>query len=450
MEEEVPTSKLYMLEPLVRKLPEVELPKRHVSFREKFLWTGLALLAFFVLCQIALYGIDPAVARDFGGLRYVLASHAGTLMALGIGPIVTAGIILQLLVGSKIINLDLGKPRDRALFTGVQKGLAMFMGVFQATMMTLGGWFGPIGLGARGIFVIAQLAIGTIIVIYLDELVSKYGFGSGVSLFIAAGVSGTIIWQAFNPLGPPGITAGAIPNFTRALFTGDPALLHDAFFRAGLPNMMGLFAAIIVFLVVVYAQNMRIEIPLAYGRFGGIRGRYPIRFLYASVIPVILAMMLFANIQIANVALGGRLQAVVYYTTPPPSLSALVNDPVQAVVYLGIFIGLCMGFGYLWITLTGMGPRDVARQLDRSGMLIPGFRRDIRIMEKVLRRYITTVTLLGAAFVGALAAAADLTGALGTGTGILLTVGIVYGLYEEIARERVSEMFPAVRRLLGE
>jgi preprotein translocase subunit SecY len=205
-----------------------------------------------------------------------------------------------------------------------------------------------------------------------------------------------------------------------------------------------------VFLIVVYAQNMRVEIPLAYGRFGGIRGRYPIRFLYASVIPVILAMMLFANIQIANAALGGRLQTVVDYTTPPPSLSALADNPVQGAVYLGILVGLCMGFAYLWISMTGMGPRDVARQLDRSGMLIPGFRRDVRVMEKVLGRYIITVTLLGGAFVGALAAVADLTGALGTGTGILLTVGIVYGLYEEIARERVSEMFPAVRRLLGE
>jgi preprotein translocase subunit SecY len=82
-------------------------------------------------------------------------------------------------------------------------------------------------------------------------------------------------------------------------------------------------------------------------------------------------------------------------------------------------------------------------------MGVPGFRRDIRTMEKVLGRYINTVTLLGGAFVGLLAGLADFLGALGSGTGILLTVGILYGLYEEIARERVSEMFPAARRLLG-
>jgi preprotein translocase subunit SecY len=384
----------------------------------------------------------------FGAFRLVLASHTGTLMELGIGPIVTAGIIMQLLVGSKIIGLDLSKPSDRALFTGVQKLAAICMAVFQAIMLTLPGRYGVAFSSPAGIFIVVQLVFGALIVLYLDEVVSKYGFGSGISLFIAAGVSGTIIWQAFNPLG----AGGAIPFFIRNAGVS----LHDAFFRPpapgelALPSMAGLLATIIVFLIVVYAQNMRVEIPLAYGRFGGIRGRYPIRFLYASVIPVILAMMLFANIQIANAALGGRLQAVVDYTTPPASLSALVDNPVRGAVYLGILVGLCMGFAYLWISMTGMGPRDVARQLDRSGMLIPGFRRDVRVMEKVLRRYIITVTLLGGAFVGALAAVADLTGALGTGTGILLTVGIVYGLYEEIARERVSEMFPAVRRLLGE
>jgi len=97
-----------------------------------------------------------------------------------------------------------------------------------------------------------------------------------------------------------------------------------------------------------------------------------------------------------------------------------------------------------------MGPREVAQQLDRSGMLIPGFRRDIKVMEWVLRRYILATAVMGGMFVGLISAGADILGALGSGTGILLTVGIIYRLYEEIARERVAEMFPAVRRFFGE
>jgi preprotein translocase subunit SecY len=458
---EEPKSKLYALEPLVRRLPEVEVPKRHVSFKERFMWTGFALIIFLVMAQVPLYGLKGAEVQSlFGYYRYVFASHAGTLMELGIGPIVTAGIILQLLVGSKIIGLKLTKPEDRALFTGVQKLLAIIVGVFMASTYAFGMYPSQLaGVGVTlgtydSLLIIAELAIGVIAVIYLDELVSKYGFGSGISLFIAAGVSAAIFIQAFSP------STGAIPNLIRTVATGGS--LYDSFFGQA-PNMWGVFATVIVFLIAIYAESMRVEIPLAYGRFGGIRGRYPIRFLYASVIPVILAGVLFMNVRLfAGIMYnqgytflgtfdnyGNPTGGIVYYVDAPRGPPEVAADPFRAVTYLVALVVLCMGFAWLWVNMTGMGPRDVAEQLDRSGMLIPGFRRDIRVMEHVLARYITVVTLLGGAFIGALAATADFFGALGSGTGILLTVGIIYGLYEEIAKERVAEMFPAMRRFFG-
>ncbi|MEM2874944.1 MAG: preprotein translocase subunit SecY [Candidatus Hadarchaeales archaeon] len=435
-------SKLYVLEPIVRRMPEIAVPKRHVSFKEKFMWTGLTLIVFFIMTQVPLYGIPSGqrVGELFGQLRFVLASHVGTLMELGIGPIVTAGIIMQLLVGSKIIGLDLTKGDDRALFTGVQKLLAVIMGIFQASMLVLAGHYGVSISSPAGVFMIAQLTLGTVAVIYLDELVSKYGFGSGVSLFIAGGVAMTVIWQALNP------TTGAIPNFIGSAMAGEN--LVEQFFRTGLPSMMGVVATIIVFLIVVYAEGMRIEIPVAYGRFGGIRGKYPIRFLYTSNIPVILAMTVFANIKIMSALLN--IPWLSTYTTPPNGLFDTMADPVRAVVYIIILLGFSVGFAWLWVNLTGMGPRDIAQQLDRSGMLIPGFRRDIRVMEWVLGRYIMPAAVVGGAFVALLSGVADIMGALGSGTGILLTVGIIYALYQEIARERVSEMFPALRGFLGE
>lgn len=446
---EQPRSKLYALEGLVRRLPEVSVPKRHVSFKEKFMWTGIALIGFFVLTQVSLYGMAAGAGQTafFGQLRFILASHAGSLMELGIGPIVTAGIIMQLLVGSKIIGLDLSKTDDRALFTGVQKIGAILMGIFQASMLVMSGWYGVAFGSGAGIFLIVQLTIGVLIVVYLDEVVSKYGFGSGISIFIMAGVAGTIFWQAFNPLQVGGQFTGAIPNFFGTMLGGGN--ISDAFFRPGMPNMMGVFATIIVFFIVVYAESMRIEIPLAYGRFGGIRGRYPIKFLYTSVIPVILAMVVFANIRMLGMVFS-PLQGASYYLSAPNGIFDVMADPLRAGIYISVLVLLCMGFAWLWANMTGMGPRDVARQLDRSGMLIPGFRRDIRVMEWVLGRYIMTAALLGGAFVGAISAVADFMGALGSGTGILLTVGIMYSLYQEIAKERMTEMFPAMRRLFGE
>jgi preprotein translocase subunit SecY len=471
---EEPKSRLYVLEPLVDKLPEVEVPKRHVSFRERFIWTGFALAIFLVMTQIPLYGLHGQTVESLFGLyRYVFASHAGTIMELGIGPIVTAGIIIQLLVGSKIIGLDLSKPEDRALFTGVQKFLAVLVGVFMAAMYAFGMYpsrFGAILTTGESLFIILELSIGVIAVIYLDELVSKYGFGSGISLFIAAGVSAEIFVAAFNPLTSkviPSELSGAIPNLIKTMITGGS--LSDALFRTAAPSMWGVIATVIIFLIAVYAESMRVEIPLAYGRFGGTRGRYPIKFLYASVIPVILAGVLFMNVRLfAGIfysrgytflgtfdAQGNPISGLVFYTNPPNGLygsatnPGIINNPLRGITYLVVLVLLCMAFAWLWINMTGMGPRDIAEQLDSSGMLIPGFRRDIRVMEQVLSRYITVVTILGGAAIGALAAVADFLGALGSGTGILLTVGIIYGLYEEIAREQVVEMFPAIRRFFG-
>jgi len=481
-----PRSKLYALDKVVRRLPEVAVAKRRVPFKERFIWTGVALVIFFLLTQVPLYGIaqrepfedangngtfdfidtngngvmdlgetslenftdlngngvwDAGAQNFFGQLRFVLASHSGSLMELGIGPIVTAGIIMQLLVGSKIIGLNLSDGGDRALFTGVQKLAAIIMAIFEGGMLVLAGTYGKIGLfSPSGMIIMVQLTLGAIIVIYLDEVVSKYGFGSGVSLFIAGGVAMTVFWQALNP------ATGVVPNLIgTAIGNGD---VISQFFRTNLPNAMGLLATIIIFLIVVYAESMRIEIPLAYGRFGGVRGRYPIRFLYTSNIPVILAMTVFANLRIFSALLNAPW--LTYYTTAPSGLAEVAADPIRAILYMAVLVLASMGFAYLWVHMTSMGPRDVAKQLDDSGMLIPGFRRDVRVMEWVLGRYIMTAALLGGAFVGFLSAGADFLGALGSGTGILLTVGIMYNLYQEIAKEQVSEMFPAARRFFGE
>lgn len=104
-----------------RWFPEVERPKRHVPLKEKFMWTGIALLLYFVLAEIPLYGIPQQVQDYFATLRFVLAGRSGSLLTLGIGPIVTASIIMQLLVGSEIVRLDLSNPEDRR-FTRPPKG----------------------------------------------------------------------------------------------------------------------------------------------------------------------------------------------------------------------------------------------------------------------------------------------------------------------------------------
>src|SRR3989338_5492097 len=97
----------------------------------------------------------------------------------------------------------------------------------------------------------------------------------------------------------------------------------------------------------------------------------------------------------------------------------------------------------------GMDAKSQAKQMISSGLQIPGFRKDERVLERLLNRYIWPLTIMGGMSVGFLAAFADITGALGSGTGILLTVMIVYRLYEDIARQHMMDMNPMMRKFMG-
>ncbi len=443
------------LQPIFSILPEVVVPKYRVPFKEKLKWTGIILVLYYFLTQIPLYGLSPYAFDQFSYLRAVVAGSFGSILTLGIGPIVSASIILQLLVGGKIIHLDLTKHEDKAIFQGTQKLLTILFTIFEASVLVLTGSLAPEAAGLL-IPLILQLTIGGILIIYLDEVVSKWGFGSGVGLFIAAGVAQEMIVGSFNPFSSPtqpGMPAGRIPAFIYSLTIGQPSFDY----------LIPVIATIIVFLVVVYAESMRVEIPLSYGGIRGARGRYPLRFIYASNMPVILTSALLMNVQLfgtmfqkigfpilGTYSQGKAINGLAYLLTPPYGLDTLFTDPLKVLFYAIVFIAACVLFAWLWVELSGIGPREVARQLQQMGMQIPGFRSDRRLFEKVLKRYIPIITILGGAFVGLLAFSADLTGALGGGTGVLLTVGIVYRLYEEIAQEQLMDMHPMLRKFLGE
>ncbi|MEA1993982.1 MAG: preprotein translocase subunit SecY [Euryarchaeota archaeon] len=450
-------SKLEMLSPLFRFIPEVRSPKRRIPFKEKIMWSVVALSVYFGLAQIPLYGVVEQRADWLAGLRVVLAGNSGSILHLGIGPIVTAGIVMQLLVGSDLIDLDMTTHEDKKTFQGTQKLLTIFLCVFEAFSMASGQ---KMAQGSMLYVVIFQMALGGVLIMVMDEVITKWGFGSGVSLFIAGRVSAQVMWRSLSFLPSeqmPGQMIGAISQFIKSFIGGNPMLT-----REGLAGMDQVLFTILVFFIVVYVVSIRVEIPLSYGKFKGIRGRYPIRFIYASNIPVILTMAMFANVNIMARILNTRgitwlgtfsgntaVSGLVKYISPPRGLKYLAGEPFQALFYLLAVVMLSMFFAVLWIELTQMGPDAVAKKLQRSGMQIPGFRKDPRILRKVLSRYIPQVTVMGGATVGLIAVFADFTGAVGTGTGILLTVSILQRLYEELMKEQMGEMFPALRRFIG-
>ena len=448
------------LEPLFKILPEIKAPEQKPAFKKRLAWTAAVLVLFYVLSAIPIIGVQAGSFEQLRLFQDLLASHMGTILTLGIGPIVLASIVLQLLIGGKFIQMDLSNPKDRAQFTSMQKLLTVIIAVFEAGAYTGFGMAPGLIAPNPGMFplVLLQIVIGAIIIMYLDEIVSKYGIGSGVGLFIAAGVSQGFFWQVFSP---PGLGRAILAQIIDNIISGRIII--------ALTLIIPILFAIAIFVAVTFAEGMHVNIPIAMGP-KGFGGRYPVKLMYVSNMPVILAGALFANIQImASVIKGNNILAQIvgaisWITQVPrvdtysiveallilgPSMKVLF-EILHAAVFITVLVVLCVIFGKFWVELGGQSTENVSNQLQRSGMYIPGFRRDPRIIQGVLNRYIPPITILGSILVGLLAGFADIiTGNLVSGTGILLTVGIVYRMYEEIAKEQVAEMNPLLKKFLG-
>ncbi len=515
-------SLLYKIKPLVDRMPAVKKPDKHVHFRRKLMWTALILITYLAMTNVMIYGLDAARTMDlFAQFRAIFAGASGSFVHLGISPIVNASIMLQLFQGADIINLDLKDDEDKALYQNTQKFLVIIMIFVQAVPQTFGylqpatglvdgldGVLAGQGLLLARLIIVSQIALGGYILFLMDEVISKWGIGSGVSLFIVAGVSQGIFTGTFNWLPAPGgdspVPVGAIPKTIHILQNSSMAELSQGGFESLLlspPNpLIGLVSTIIIFLIVAYAEASRIELPISHSRARGARGRYPIKLIYASVLPVILVAALLANINLFAMLfytnpsfqnfplVGGQWWIGMYLpgSTEPIAGGAwyisninglqewflpLVSDKYSYLLspegvdwsysklqviarVIGHFTFMtvaCVLFANFWVKTTNMDAESVAEQIQESGMQIPGFRRDPRRLKKVLERYIPTITSFSGIFMGSLAAGSNMLGSVGNTTGIslFLAVSILTQLYEQMGKEQMMEMHPMLRDFFG-
>ncbi|MEM3941733.1 MAG: preprotein translocase subunit SecY, partial [Candidatus Bathyarchaeia archaeon] len=237
---------LNFFKPLARFIPEVKAPTKKVSFNEKLFWTAIALIIYLIMASDAgrLYGIPKEAEESLAPLRVIFASSRGTLMELGIGPIVTAGLILQLLVGSGMVECDMSKAEDRALFTAASKVLAVILTGVQASAYIISGMYGALP-GTTAIIVFLQLLAAGMIVMLLDELIQKgWGFGSGISLFIMAGVAQQIFLHCFY-ITPPVDEYGSFGLFVALAQTiGSGKPITGLLLRGNYPSIIGFIATI--------------------------------------------------------------------------------------------------------------------------------------------------------------------------------------------------------------
>ncbi|MEM3839076.1 MAG: hypothetical protein QXF01_00650 [Candidatus Micrarchaeaceae archaeon] len=504
---------LEFLNPILKYIPSIKKPDSPLTFKQKLTWTAVIMITYFALFSIPALGVSQVqVQQIFQLANVIFAAHIGTLITVGISPIVLSSIVLQLLQGSGALNIDLNDMEQRGRFQSIQKLIAIIVAVVEAIFYTYtftnSGLVSPAFTG----FVIFQLAVGAIIVIYLDEMMNKYGISSGINLFIAGGVAYAIIAGTVTVLAPAAAyqlaTAGA-SAIPQALLAFGP-----------------LIVAILVMFISIYAYDVKVELPMVFSQFRGIGGRLPISLLYASVMPVIfatsliIAMTSLAGGALASASASSPVAAFFGYYTPQYSATGaltntlsgglvyllsietftespfpagyggvgysayfsylatgttplvmpwsglkpgtdlaanctlansciLVPEWVHVIVSTLLLVILCVIFGKFYVEMTGQNPKNVAEQLQSVGWQIPGFRRDPRITESILNKYIPTITVLGSIFVGLLAAFANLTGAVGSGMGVLLTVGIMYSLYQQLEQQNQLEQYPMLEKLLS-
>src|SRR5213593_2100349 len=220
-----------------------------------------------------------------------------------------------------MINVDFTNPQDRALFTGASKVLSIVMTIFEGVAFLVGGAYNSGGQAPSinaDFLIIIQLVFAGIVIILLDEMLQKnWGFGSGISLFIAAGVCQSIVWDSIGPISPVADSKylGALIAFTQSLL--QPGFTVSSFSSwqgalvrgQNLPDMLGFITTVSVLVLVIYLNGLRIEVPVSYARYRGYRGQFPIKLFYVSNIPVIFAAALFGNIYFIGQLVFNRYNA---------------------------------------------------------------------------------------------------------------------------------------------
>ena len=478
------------LREIFKFIPEVKGPtEKKLAFNIRLKWTLVILALFFILGNISLFGLSKNFLERFDFLSTILAADFGSLISLGIGPIVMASIILQLLNGSGILKIDTTTEEGKKFFQGLQKLLVFFFIIFESSVYVLMNALTPNPLlGTIGPFIlIIQLILGGTAIFYMDEISQKWGFGSGVSLFIAAGVGWRLITEAFQFINQQG--QNCLMDFAQIACPGKIWVVIQSIINKYPIDMISALSAIgftiVIFLIVVWAQSLKVEVPLSYGKIRGYGIKWPLAFFYVSNISVILTGALIATTQlfggiIQNAAaaclngeactgmakfasqflflgkfIEGQPVSGLAFWMGSTNISELIIRGafswmylLQGLTHILFFAVFSTIFAVFWVKTSEMDARAQAHKLISSGLQIPGFRQDERVLESILGRYIMPLTIMGGIAIGLLASFTDLLGALVSGTAMLLVISITFQFYQQISREHLAEMNPAVKKFM--
>lgn len=454
---------LDIIKPLSGILPSIRTPKRPVSGNEKVFWTLVCLFIFLVCSQIPIFGVTMNSSADpFYWARVMLASNKGSLMELGISPIMTASMIMHFLVGLKAIACDMSLSEDRELYNDAQKWLSLVICFGTSIAYVLSGAFGKISLFVS-VIIITQLLTSGVIVMLMDDLLTKgYGFGGGVSMFITTSICEKLVWSMFSPttLHTKNGTEfeGAFVALMHFLIVRKNKLiaLKEAFYRESAINITNVLATLTMLGVIIYLQCFRVDIPIKHRTNGGQVGVFPVKLFYTHSSPMLIQTTLTSHLFYLSHVLyrqmrsnpfvnllgqwqelpNGRKKPIgglSYYIHAPMSAKDYVTQPFHTVIYVLFAIISCAFISKLYLDIINTGPREVTKQIRDAGFTIRG-QRETSIYN-VFQSIIPTAAVLSGVLLAVLTIMADFFGVIGGGTGLLVTVTTIYQFYEQIYRE---------------
>ncbi|NQE55051.1 Protein translocase subunit SecY [ANME-1 cluster archaeon GoMg3.2] len=463
---------------LLANIPMVKRPKRHVPLKTKLVFTIAILVLYFALSNIPLFGLSPCSLDLFGRWQAIFAGQRFSLTALGVMPIIDAAIILQILAGPKIMKLDLTTQKDRTFYLNMQKLLVLCFAVLISFTYVTGFYLPDQGIASQlgvplpviSFLLFLQVFLVGMLIYYMAEVISRWGIGSGVGLFIIASVtqqliSGLISWVPDKS----GFAVGVIPRGIEIvqqvpayeIWEGGIVFLFQQ-------HLIALITTIALFFLLIYLWSARVELKIP-GLYSGRRhGRIQfsikfVHFTYAMIIPAVLLnlggllltsiqgigrMLYSQGITVLGTYEGNNaVSGLMYYISPIYSpwdwYPALVlpgiegwQIAVRVAIEMSIMVAGAMITALLWLKLTpGLENRDIRIMIRKSGRQIYRYNRSIKAIRRAVDKRILKIAMFGSAVLGALIVIADMFGTLGgvSAAYFILAVSIVYGLYEEMS-----------------
>lgn len=414
---------------LIGRIPEVEYPKEGLSIEDRIKWTvGIAVL-------VLIMGTVPLpMSPDTLTYSYPFLF---TMIAIGIGPIVTAVLILQILLAVNIIRLDLGKLDDRLFFYGIQKILIVFFAFFEAAAVVIG--FHLANTLGETMILMSILILGVISLTYMDEIVVKWGLGSGLGLFISVGAIKMLLYILFNPMSDGWGIHGVILNFLNIL-------INQSIFDISL--IFPVIVIAVISIIIYMGLKKKTEFPIS---TESVSGKYSMKFFYVSYLPLSFVGGLIANLGMFPLIAGinlyspplleqmNTLQQAVYTLVRNLTLGELyglfspenwhmlldLSVLIHLLLYSGEVILLSLIFGYILAILVGLD--EFYMKQSPKVEIIVGNKKG-QELENKMRRMIVTSSLA----VGMLLLVSDLLGIIVGFVGVLITVGYLQRCYEEI------------------